>query len=209
MPTAGRAAQLRRRGSVPRGSDRDDEPDTQRPALGRSHQPIDLLRGRLDALPRPQNRRALRGVEGKVRGGELAQPAGGTRLGNAELERPAAGDGDVQRWRLRPDELAEQPQRTVGAVEMLAVVDDEYQRLDQQPGQLGQQFTRGREHVDLLGRGGQAFGHASEAPGATRAISSRIRSSRTPGALSVTEQLIHATGPDTPLNASSRISVLP
>ena len=120
--------------------------------------PSTRSRGRFGAMPHAQDRSALGGVEGQVRGRELAQPARGARLGNAELERPAAGDGDVQHRGLRPDQLAEQPQRPVGAVKMLAVVDHEYQRLHQQSRQLGQQFAGGREHVDLLRRGGQAFG---------------------------------------------------
>jgi hypothetical protein len=71
----------------------------------------------------------------------------------------------MQRLRLRSDQLAEEPQRILGPVEVLAIIDDEHERLDEEPGKLRKQLTGGREHVDPLRRGREVLGQCVRGAG--------------------------------------------
>ena len=135
------------------------ERDPQRPALGRLASPRRPARapGRPPCAAR---NRFAHSSDSKARSaawisvrrpaarGLATRRSSGRRVATATRSDPLLG----------PEQLAEQAQRLLRAVEVLGVVDHQHERLDQEPRQLGDQLARRGERVELLGAGREPLG---------------------------------------------------
>ena len=123
------------------------EHHAQRPTERRLHRGRHLRIRRLAAQREAQELLALVGAEGEIVLGDLADVAGGSRLGEGEPERPPGRDREPQPARPRAQDALEDRDRVGRAHEALGVVDDEHHRIDQQRVELRGQASRDRERL--------------------------------------------------------------
>ena len=146
------------RGPVRPSARGDGQDHPEGPALCLLHERLDLLGQRLAAAGQAQIGGAVGRREDEVGHTQLSHPTGGPLAREAQGRTPARRHRQSQRAALAGDQPCHHRQRGLGPLEGLGVVDDEHERVDEQPRELALQGSGRALRVDRLARGGQALG---------------------------------------------------